>query len=148
VSGIAIVCAALILTYEVMARYLWNAPTIWEIEASVYLLMFSCFMGAAFVLKNNAHIRIELVTSKLSRNSQLLLYIITSILSLLFCVCMAYRAWPMWWEAYSAGWLSESLWGPPLWIPYLFLPVGFTLISAQYIVDICNRVTKYKLQKE
>lgn len=146
-SAATIVIAALILTYEVVFRYLYNAPTIWEIEASVFLLMFSCFIGAAFVLKNNAHINIELITSKLSTKNQMLLNIITSILSFLFCVAMTIRAWPMWWEAYHLGWVSDSLWGPPLWIPYLFLPVGFTIISAQYLVHIWNCIKKYRHQK-
>jgi len=147
-GAFAIVCAALILTYEVVFRYLYNAPTIWEIEASVFLLMFSGFIGASFVLKNNAHINIKLITSRLSSKTQMLLDIITSILSFLFCVAMTYRAWPMWWEAYDLGWVSESLWGPPLWIPYLFLPVGFTIISAQYVVHILKSIEKYKLYTE
>ena len=39
---------------------------------------------------------------------------------------------------------SESLWGPPLWIPYLFLPIGMTLLFLQYIVYIRDKIVSLK----
>jgi len=143
-SAVAIFCASLLLTYEVVFRYVFNTPTIWEIEASVFLLLFSAFVGVSFVLKNDACINIDIIKSKLSVKTQMLLDTVTSIVAFLFCVAMTYKAWPMWWESYDLGWKSESLWAPPLWIPYFFLPLGFTLLSAQYIVKILQYIRKYK----
>ena len=39
---------------------------------------------------------------------------------------------------------SESLWGPPLWIPYFFLPLGMTLLFLQYIVYIRDKIVHLK----
>jgi len=39
---------------------------------------------------------------------------------------------------------SESLWGPPLWIPYFFLPLGMTLLFLQYIVYIRDKIVNLK----
>jgi TRAP-type C4-dicarboxylate transport system permease small subunit len=49
---------------------------------------------------------------------------------------VAYKGWELFWEAYSKGWKSDSLWGPPLAIPYFFLPLGLTLLSLQFIIQI------------
>lgn len=147
-GAVAVLASAIILTLEVLSRYLFNTPTIWEIEASVFLLIFAGFVGAAYGLKHEAHINIELLTVRLNPRSRLFLSIITSVVSLLFCLAVVYRAWPMWWEAYELGWRSESLWGPPLWIPYLFLPVGFTLLSFQYAVYIANLMAKLRTSPE
>ena len=50
----------------------------------------------------------------------------------------------MWWEAVVGNQHTESLWGPPLWIPYLFLPLGMTLLFLQYIVYICDKIVNLK----
>jgi TRAP-type C4-dicarboxylate transport system permease small subunit len=50
----------------------------------------------------------------------------------------------MWWETVVGNQHSESLWGPPLWIPYLFLPLGMTLLFLQYIVYISNKIVNLK----
>ncbi len=57
---------------------------------------------------------------------------------------LAWHAWPMWWEAVSGNEHSESLWGPPSWIPYLFLPLGMTLLFLQYIVHIADKISALK----
>jgi TRAP-type C4-dicarboxylate transport system permease small subunit len=50
----------------------------------------------------------------------------------------------MWWEAVVRNEHSESLWGPPLWIPYFFLPLGMTLLFLQYIVGIRDKIVNLK----
>jgi len=34
-----------------------------------------------------------------------------------------------------------SLWGPPIWIPYFFIPFGMSLLFFQYIVHIIRKIT-------
>jgi len=135
-SAVAILLSSLILTYEVLMRYIFRIPTIWEIEAAVYLGVLATFLGAAYGLKDGAHINIDLVTRALPPRIQIRLYRMMSFVSLLFCIYLSYKGWQLWWEAFSKGWRSESLWGPPLAIPYFFLPMGVSLLSLQFIIEI------------
>jgi len=135
-SAGAILLSSLILTYEVVMRYFLKIPTIWEVETAVYLGILATFLGAAYGLKDGAHINIDLVTRALPPGVQRKLQAVTSVLSLLFCLYVAYKGWELFWEAYSKGWKSDSLWGPPLAIPYFFLPLGLTLLSLQFIIQI------------
>jgi TRAP-type C4-dicarboxylate transport system permease small subunit len=135
-SAVAILLSSLILTYEVLMRYIFVIPTIWEIEAAVYLGVLATFLGAAYGLKDGAHINIDLVTRALPPRIQIRLYRMMSFISLLFCIYLSYKGWQLWWEAFSKGWRSESLWGPPLAIPYFFLPMGVSLLSLQFIIEI------------
>jgi len=136
ISSGAILFSAFVLTYEVVMRYFLKTPTIWEIEASVYLTIMATFLGAAYGLKDGAHINIDLITRLLSPRFNARLSLITSILSLTFCVLIAWKGWGMWWEALAKGWKSESVWSFPLAIPYFFLPLGMTLLSLQYLIKI------------
>lgn len=140
----SVLVSALVLTYEVLMRYVFKSPTIWEIEFSVYLLILATFGGAAYGLKHGAHIHIDLLTHLLSKRAQIFLSLITSLLSLAFCVILAGMGWEMWWEATSKGWRSDSLWGPPLGVSYFFLPFGITLLCLQYLVHLSDLWSRWK----
>jgi TRAP-type C4-dicarboxylate transport system permease small subunit len=135
-ASLAILLSAFVLTYEVIIRYILRAPTIWEIEFSVYLIIMATYLGAAYGLKDGAHININIVVRLLPNEVKRKLSLLTSLLSWAFCIILAWKGWEMWWEATSKGWRSESLWGPPLTIPYIFLPIGMTLLSLQYLILI------------
>jgi len=52
IAALCLLSAALIVTEGVIVRKVLGISTIWQIEASVYLLIFVVFGGAAFVQKN------------------------------------------------------------------------------------------------
>jgi len=56
----------LALVYEVVARYFFNSPTIWSYEVTYFLYGSHFLLGAAYVLSVDAHIRIDILTSRLS----------------------------------------------------------------------------------
>lgn len=142
ISSLAIVLSAFILTYEVIVRYVLRVPTIWEIESSIYLTIMATYLGAAYGLKDGAHINIDMITRLLPKGITEKLSLVTSMLSLVFCLLLAWKGWAMWWEATAKGWHSESLWGPPLTIPYFFLPLGMTLLCLQYVNLISEIIEK------
>lgn len=139
-SVTAIIAAMLVITYEVLTRYLLHWATTWQIEAAVYLLILSTFLGSAYTLKHGGHISMDVVNLKLKPRTSAYLEAATSLASLAFCIFVTVKAWQMWWEAYVHGWHSDSIWGPPLWIPYLFLPLGFSCMSLQFVALIVRRL--------
>ena len=143
-AALCLVSAAIIVTEAVVVRKILGISTIWQIEASVFLLIFVVFAGAPFVQKNEHHLNVDLVIIHLSPRIRELILIIVSIISCLLAAILAWYAWPMWWEAVVGNQHSESLWGPPLWIPYLFLPLGMTLLFLQYIVYIRDKIVNLK----
>ena len=140
IAALSLVAAAIIVTEGVIVRKVFGVSTIWQIEASVFLLIFVVFTGSAFVQKNEHHLNVDLVVIHLSPKTREVTLIVVSIISCILAVVLAWYAWPMWWEAVVNNEHSESLWGPPLWIPYLFLPLGMTLLFFQYILYILNKI--------
>jgi TRAP-type C4-dicarboxylate transport system permease small subunit len=139
-AALCLVAAALIITEAVLVRKIFGVSTIWQIEASVFLLIFTVFVGAAFVQKNEHHLNVDLVINRFSPKIRDIILIGVSAFSCMLTALLAYYAWPMWWETLINREHSESLWGPPLWIPCLFLPLGMTLLFLQYIVCIRNKI--------
>jgi TRAP-type C4-dicarboxylate transport system permease small subunit len=143
-AALCLVAAALIVTEAVIVRKLLGISTIWQIEASVFLLIFTVFAGAPFVQKNEHHLNVDLVIIHLSPRTREITLIVVSIFTCILTAILAWYAWPMWWEAVIHKEHSESLWGPPLWIPYLFLPLGMTLLFLQYIVYVCRKIERLR----
>lgn len=144
VAALCLVAAALIVTEAVIVRKLLGISTIWQIEASVFLLIFTVFAGAPFVQKNEHHLNVDLVIIHLSPRTRELTLIVVSIMSCILTAILAWYAWPMWWETVINNEHSESLWGPPLWIPFLFLPLGMTILFMQYIVFIGRKIERLR----
>ena len=143
-AALCLVGAAVIVTEAVLVRKILGISTIWQIEASIFLLIFTVFAGAPFVQKNEHHLNVDLLIIHLSPKTREITLIVVSVISCIFVAIIAWYAWPMWWESVVEHDHSESLWGPPLWIPYLFLPLGMTLLFLQYIVYIRDKIVNLK----
>jgi TRAP-type C4-dicarboxylate transport system permease small subunit len=143
-AALCLVAAALIVTEAVIVRKLLGISTIWQIEASVFLLIFAVFVGAPFVQKNDHHLNVDLVIILLYPRTREITLIVVSIITCILTAILAWYAWPMWWETVINNEHSESLWGPPLWIPFLFLPLGMTLLFLQYIVYIWRKIERLR----
>ncbi|OPY74807.1 MAG: 2,3-diketo-L-gulonate TRAP transporter small permease protein YiaM [Syntrophorhabdus sp. PtaU1.Bin058] len=132
ISMAAVVFAMLVIVYEVIARYIFRWATVWEVEAAIMATTFVTFVGSVFALKNNAHVTMDdIVLPHLKPTVRKWIALITSTFSLIFCVVLAYKSWHMFWEAFSLGWRSETIWAPPLAIPYSFLAVGVSIMCFQ-----------------
>ena len=139
-AALSLIAAALIITEAVLVRKLFGLSTIWQIEASVFLLIFTVFAGAPYVQKSEHHLNVDLVIIHLAPRTREIVLIVVSVVTAILAALIAWYAWPMWKEALVNNEHSESLWGPPLWIPYLFLPLGMTLLFLQYIVYIYRKI--------
>ena len=145
IGALALFAAALVTTEGVLVRKVLGWSTIWQIEFSVFLLMYACFVGAAFGQLGGHHLNIDLVIIHLKPRTRETLLVVAEIATCIVCVIMAIYAWPMWWESVVRNEHSESLWGPPLWIPYIFLPLGVTLVLLQVIAQIHQRIVALRL---
>jgi TRAP-type C4-dicarboxylate transport system permease small subunit len=137
-AALSILAATLIIVEQVVVRYLFKIPTIWQVETAVYLLIAATFLGAPYGLKENAHINIDLFIVRFSAGARRKLDIVTSAIAMLFCFFLAYRGGVMWWEAFEGNWRSSSLFSVPLVYPYALIPVGMFLTGLQYIVKVAG----------
>ena len=145
IGALSLLAAALVTTEGVVVRKILGWSTIWQIEFSVFLLMYACFVGAAFGQMHEHHLNIDLLIIYLPPRVREVLLICAAVASCVVCLAIAVHAWPMWWSALAANEHSESLWGPPLWIPYLFLPLGVTLVLLQSIVQIRSKIRDLRM---
>lgn len=150
VCAIALVLAALVLTYSVAARYFLKISTEWQDEVAVFLLVGATFLSSAFVQSYRGHVGIEALSSVLSPRVNRWRMLLVDLFSTLFCAFFAYKSWTLFHEAWSDGQTTTSSWGPPLWIPYSAMALGMTLLFLQILLQLCIEVfaDKPKLSKD
>ena len=144
IAALCIVAAALVVTEGIVTRKVLKLSAIWQIEASVFLLILATFVGASLVQKNEHHLNVDLVLIHLSAKTREIVLIVVSVMTCIITGIIAGFGWPMWWEAVVRNDHSSSLWGPPLWIPYFFIPFGMSLLFFQYIVHIVKKITSLR----
>lgn len=135
-TQVALLGLLLLVTHEVIVRYIFASPTIYSIEISEYLLVFVALMCAGWILREDRHIRMSAFLSLLSRKAQTYLNILTSILVLVFCTILVWKGGQNVYIAYTGNYHSSSLLNFPLWIPYSFVPVSALIVGAQFMVKI------------
>jgi TRAP-type C4-dicarboxylate transport system permease small subunit len=63
------------------------------------------------------------------------------IISIVFVTFFAWKSWTLLHEAWIDGQVSQSSWGPPLWIPYALMAVGMTFLGLQFLLQIVEALT-------
>jgi len=135
-AAVALIAACIILSNSVLGRALFHSPNYWQDEAAVFLLVGATFMTAAYVQGQRGHIGIEAFVGLLSPMANRIRLWLVDVASLLFCGFFAWKSWTLAHEAWVDGQVSNSMWSPPLAIPYGLMASGMTLLCVQILLQI------------
>lgn len=139
-SAVALVAATLVTAHGVFVRYVLRAPTVWQTETTIYLLMVVTFVGAAYGLKHHAHVGVDLLVEKAPLRRQLVVRLLTAVACLAVVLVVMWTAYQDWYEAYLFDHRSSTAFRFPLWIAYAILPLGMLLVALQYLAMIIEGV--------
>lgn len=137
-GALALLLAAVILTYSVAVRYFFKVPTDWQDEAAAFLLIGVTFMTSAWVQSERGHVAIEAVAAITPPRWNRVRLWLCDLVSLAFCAFFTWKCWTLLGEALHEGHLSSSSWAPPLWIPYLAMALGMSLLVLQLLVQLAS----------
>ncbi|UFX41870.1 TRAP transporter small permease [Bradyrhizobium sp. 41S5] len=140
-AALALIAACVILSYSVLGRALFHSPNYWQDEAAVFLLVGATFMTSAYVQSQRGHVSIEAFVGLLSARANGIRLWLVDVASFAFCTFFAWKSWTLAHEAYIDGQVSNSMWSPPLAIPYGLMALGMTLLCVQLLLQILIPLT-------
>ncbi len=150
----------LITFANVIARYVFNSNILWALETTVFLFAWLVLIGAAYAVKKNMHIGVDILVRAMPVSLQKSFAIVAVIACLVFSGLVMYGAFEYWLPfAGERAWyevddipmpetlqfLSQSMnegerWEKlPRFIPYFCLPFGFTLLTFRFL-QVARRV--------
>jgi TRAP-type C4-dicarboxylate transport system permease small subunit len=132
----ALAVMVITICYDVVMRYVFNAPTHWSLEVNTFLVIFITMIPACAVLRENSHLRIEFFISKFSPKTQDVIRRVASVLGVCLCALMVRNGLIMAISAFTYDQRMSTPLGTPMGIPYLFIPVGFTLLGLQFLARL------------
>jgi len=135
-SSLAIGAAGCVLTWEVVGRYFLGIPSDWQDELSTFLLIGATFASAAWTQARRGHVGIDALAHVLSPAADRVRRLLADLCAAAFCGYFAFKCFQRLMEAIEDGQISESAWGPPLWIPYACMTVGMALLTVQIILQV------------
>ncbi len=124
-------------TYEVVARYAFNAPTVWAYDVA-YMLNGGLFLlAAAFTLAKNNHVRIDFLSVRLSIRSQHAINAAFYLVLLLPALALIARSSALSaWEAFATGKVEAvSPWQPRIWPFYTAIAAGLAMLWLQALIE-------------
>jgi TRAP-type C4-dicarboxylate transport system permease small subunit len=125
-----------ITTYEVLVRYIFNAPTTWSMEISVILTMWGTFLGVAYTLQQGGHTQIDLVINRFSERSRRILRIFVYLFIMLFSIFLTWASLVPAIEAYLIKEVTQSYTRTPLFILMISIPIGGILLILEIIREL------------
>jgi TRAP-type C4-dicarboxylate transport system permease small subunit len=132
-AGGLMVFALVTVCMDVIMRYFFNRPIGWVLQFSEYILLYIPFLAAAYVLREDSHIRVDIVLNRLSERTQEKVNTVTSVVGCVVLLVLAY---------YGAG-ITIDYWRRqvptlkylkiPEYLVIAVIPVGCFFFALQFL---------------
>jgi TRAP-type mannitol/chloroaromatic compound transport system permease small subunit len=121
----------LVISWGVIARYFLNSPTAWVMEISQYVFCAITLLATPYCLRNDGHVRVDIIRIKLSKKKQRIVDIMTFPFIFLLCGILIWFGSEEAWLAYVNNKRSSSALALPLWPVWSVIVLGSIIFLLQ-----------------
>ena len=141
IAALLVIALVVLMLYDVVLRYAFNAPTTWGNDMNTWLMGASFILSIAYAMSTDSHVRVDLLYDERSRPR--IRYFDLIGLTFIILPTVAWVTWGLWdhfQEAYRTGERSGSGGFNPIVWPFKFiLLVGFAMFTLQIVAEIVKR---------
>jgi TRAP-type mannitol/chloroaromatic compound transport system permease small subunit len=136
VVAIAIPAIMVLLTLEVILRYLFNNPTTWAMEISQMLMCFFVALGGGYTAIKGNHVNVDILVSKLSERNRSILSIATAPLFFIFTGLFLAKITEIAWQSMEVLETSGSFFDPPVYPIKIMMAFGVLFLFLQGLSNL------------
>lgn len=129
---------AFIVAYEVVARYVFDAPTIWAYDLSLFLFGYIAALGGAYAQQKRSHINVDILYLSVSPKVKNIFNIISFSLGIFFLIIIFKMGLLKFEEALEFDYRRQSEWAPAMWHFWLMLCIASTTFIMQLVRHIIS----------
>jgi TRAP-type mannitol/chloroaromatic compound transport system permease small subunit len=135
-----IVLMMLVTSFEVVMRYIVKKPTIWAWDLNIQLFAAAIMLGGAYTLREDAHVRMDVLVSSLSPRARAWLDVWTFALFAMGVIILTWGGWEMAWMSIKARERMPTVWAPPYYFMKMLVPLGGVLVMVQGVADVLKKL--------
>lgn len=124
-----------VMLFEVVSRYVFNAPTVWGMELAVLLFGPYFLLGGPYLLHLRGHVALDLLHQRLSPRWRRRLDLLNFPLIIAFCAILLVYSLPPALSAVELRETSFSAWNPPIWPFKAVVPLALALMLLQALAE-------------
>jgi len=134
-AALLLALTGLMLSYEVVARYFFTAPTIWAAELSQLCLIWACPLAAPWVLSARRHIRVTALTQLLPEPARRALEIAALLIVAAFSLVVVLYGFDIFHDSFVRGRTTGTMLDLPAALPQAAIPAGFALLAVSALAN-------------
>jgi TRAP-type C4-dicarboxylate transport system permease small subunit len=131
-AAMVVLFMMLSIVYDVVARAVFGAPTVWVLDFNEYALVFLTFIPAGGILLRGGHVRVEIVTSRLTFRGQRRLDILSHLLGVIYCAILAWQGASMTWAAWQRDYRFSTALEFPQYPVLGIIPAGSIWLAVAF----------------
>lgn len=127
-----------VMLYEIVSRYVFNAPTTWGLELAIMLFGPYFLLGGPYLLHLKGHVSLDLLRQRVDAKWQRRIDLVNYPVIVFFCAVLLYYSVPAAWSSWSYRETSFTAWNPPIWPVKATVPIALALMLLQAVVEYLN----------
>jgi C4-dicarboxylate transporter, DctQ subunit len=121
------------VSLDVCLRYFFNAPLLGITEITEYMMLWTCMLGAAWLLRVDGHVSIDIITNLVPGKPRKGLYIVSVLACAATCAFITYWGAVTTWDHFARGIRDFKVLEIPKWTFLVSIPLGFTLLAIEFL---------------
>jgi TRAP-type C4-dicarboxylate transport system permease small subunit len=139
-GGLMLLLVGFFVLYEVVCRYVFQSPTLWVMDYSIYFVMWAVLLGSAYTMRTRGHVLVDVVITKVSPENRRIVQIGIHVIILAFALTITAAGTYSCVRAYQMKELTMSALYIPLYYPMSSIPVGFALMALEELGTLCKLI--------
>ncbi len=132
-AGVLLILIMLSVSLDVVMRYFLTRPQFWVGEMSEYALLFITFTAAAWVLKQDGHVKIDVLYTFLNPKTTKIISVVVCVIGIFVCAVLTYFSAYVAWDHHVRGIYNPTLMSFPKAPLLAIIPVGTFLLLVQFL---------------
>jgi len=139
-AGWIVMVMMVTITYDVLMRYAFHAPTVWSFELNRYMLILVMFFAGPWALPAGGHVAVDIFTEHMETRKKAMLEIITAAMAILYMASFFRSSLIFTWDAWTGNIVSTEYLAWPLWPVRSFLVIGSFLLGLEFIFRVVRNI--------
>lgn len=146
-SGVVLLFVTFSIFVDVILRYFFDRPSVWVTEVSTYLFLYIIFLGTAYALQQDLHIRVTFILDLFGTRTRRIVDLLTSLFAMIFSLVLLWQTSAMTLTAFKENWTSPTMLSAPYAYIYIVMVLGALLLFLTFLFQTIVQFTMTNAKK-